>query len=127
MATKPIRVCVKCGEEKTIIGRGMCSTCYYRAKRSGEFSSDPVKSAAMIASHERRKGKQSYTGNPGAERADTRRAGRQASAEDRRLVIELEEEDRELLARLTELARSERRTVGQQALWMIDRALEGRL
>jgi len=35
MAKKPVRVCLKCSDERPIIGRGLCGKCYFQEKSAG--------------------------------------------------------------------------------------------
>lgn len=123
-SSKPVRLCLECQGEKTIIGRGLCGGCYHRIKKSGDLDSKyPAKGSLA-------KGSLPLDRTPMkvASKVTNIKPAVVDEAVDRGAVIILKvtERDADLFGALQDWADDERRTIHAQVLYLLDRVIADR-
>jgi len=114
------RTCADCGREMKIIGRGLCGRCYYQHKKAGSL--DRFKPRGPVPP--RKTGGQKGSGARTRDKSPAA-AGQKQVVQGRPIALPFEDErDKELLQRIMDLARVERRSVEAQCLVLIEKAME---
>jgi hypothetical protein len=122
MAKAKVTVCAACGESKDVKARGLCATCYKRNWRAEQKAAASSRRRRRAAKKPRTAAAAEAPMEGAPARARERRAAKPASNGPAILVTFAGYP--ELWALLERLAAEELRTVEQQILWELARAVE---
>ncbi len=111
--SKPARPCICCGETGSILGRGLRSTCYWRHKRAGTLEQFPGRKKAKNTRAPKQPAAQVEKSAPNVPEWPT-------------VSIAFPPSDEQLLQALANWAASERRSLDQQILFILDNTVAER-
>ena len=123
--------CVNCGQVKTVIGRGIGSCCYYKLSKLPDFDAkfppknrQPKKpNLTRPAGLADRDHKQCDAGPAPVEMLGSDPDTAPAERVDRSVALAISARDSELLGKIEQLAYTERRSLDQQILFLLEGAL----